>query len=688
MFEQNISFEVWGGDGGKYRLMDSNGEAVETTPQETCDRISSALSDIEAPELREKYFRKFQSIMGKKFAGGGRIMANAGAGSYKKETSPINCTVMRQIPDSLSGIMDVLKDAALTLKAGCGVGYDFSTIRPKDAFVYGAGANTSGVISFMKIFDASCATIMSGGGRRGAQMGCLDISHPEIEDFIKAKRENGILRYFNLSCLITDEFMNAVENNDTWTLWFWNKDHNNNNFSNVSKDKIKIIEKDNISFSFPEYDYFQFAETHNEVEWGNCKTSDIFYKTSYKTMPAKELFDLIMVSTYSFAEPGFILIDRVNKENNLYFCESIRCTNPCGEQPLHPLTSCLLGSIILPAYIENRFSDKAYFDFDALYSDVIIASRALDNVVEINNLPLHEMQEQILMKRRHGLGITGLGSSLNMLCMKYGSKESLDLAEKISYTIAAASLKSNIELAKEKGCAPIFSTKKSRKLVVKSEYMIRLLDSLANKKDIVSDILKYGLRYSHATSIAPTGTMSLTWGNNCSNGLEPVFENKYMRNIRQHGKKTKVQEEVFDLSYFYWTKDFKDAPLPEYWSTTNNLSVSDHINMQAVIQKWCDSSISKTINVPTNYPFEDFKKVYMDGWKKGLKGITTFRFNPDVFSGVLVQQSDLASTDYIFTLDDGSEIRFNGSQTVEYDGELHNVANLFDALKEGLYGNM
>lgn len=683
MFKQNISFEVWGGDAGKYRLRDSDGKPLESSPEETCDRVSTTLAECEKD--KDYWFSEFKKIVGTKFAGGGRIMANIGAKDVKKETSPINCTVMRQIPDSMAGIMAVAAEAAVTLKSGCGVGYDFSTIRPKGSYVFGAGAATSGIISFMKIFDAVCSTVMSGGGRRGAQMGCLDVASPEIEDFITEKRKDGMLRYFNLSVLITDDFMKSVVEDKDWNLWFWEKSKSK---LDVKKSDVFLIKKDDIPYAHSEYDYFSFAKDHNEVIYGNCTTKDIFYKKIYKTVKAKELFDLIMKSTYEFWEPGFILIDRMNRENNLYFCETIRCTNPCSEQPLPPLASCLLGSMILTEYVKNPFEKDCYFDFKSFEYDVKVANRLLDNVVELNNLPLQELQDQIIQKRRHGLGFTGLGSMFNMMRMPYGSEESQNILDKISFTLAAVSLRTNIELAKEKGCAPIFKLAKNRQLVLKSQYLSRLIDAMEDKEQIIADILKYGLRYSHATSIAPTGTMSLTWGNNCSNGIEPVFKNSYIRNIRQAHRKTKVQEKVMDYSFFLWKEKYADAELPSYWSTTNNLSVNDHLIIQSIAQKWCDSAISKTINVPSDYSFEDFKNVYLDGWKLGLKGVTTFKPNASVSSGVLTEEEELSKNKYIFTLEDGSEVTLSGIDNVEYDGEMHNVANLFDALKEGIYGNM
>jgi ribonucleoside-diphosphate reductase alpha chain len=685
MFKQNISFEVWGGEAGKYRLRDDDNNPLENTPEESCARVAKALSEIE-PKDHEHWYEEFKAITGYRFAGGGRIMANAGSGKYKKGTSPINCTVMKQIPDSMSGIMDVAKDAALTLRAGCGVGYDFSTIRPKGSHVFGAGAATSGIISFMKIFDSICSTIMSGGARRGAQMACLDVSSPEIEDFITEKRKDGQLRYFNCSVLICDEFMNSVEKDETWDLWFWEK--NKDKLLKINKKDICVIRKDDIPYNHRDYNYFSFAEDHTECVYKNCNKDDVFFKKIFKTVKAKDLFDLIITSTYNFWEPGFLLIDRANKENNLYFCETFRCSNPCGEQILHPATSCLLGSMILPAYVKNEFEKNVSFDFEQFSKDIRVASRLLDNVVEINNLPLPEMQEEIINKRRHGLGFTGVGSLFNLMGFSYGSKESKTILDKISYILAKESLLENINLAKEKGCAPIFSSKENREAVLKSVYLKRLLDTLDNKKEIMKDILEYGLRYSHATSIAPTGTLSLTWGNNCSNGIEPVFANSYLRNIRDPNKKTKVQEEVFDYSYFLWKEKFKDKPLPSYWSTTDTLNVEDHLNLQAIAQKWCDSAISKTINVPADYSFEKFKNVYLEGWKLGLKGVTTYRPNAAVSSGVLTQKQDLENTEYIFMLEDGSEVKVKGSEFVEYDNEKHNVANLFDALKEGIYGKM
>jgi ribonucleoside-diphosphate reductase alpha chain len=683
MFRQNIAFDTWG---SKYQLKDHLGNAIEKTPKETCERVSRALANIETKD-KDYWYEQFMSIMGTRFAGGGRIMANVGAEKYKKETSPINCTVMRQIPDSMAGIMDIAKEAALTLKAGCGVGYDFSTIRPKGAFVYGAGAETSGVISFMKIFDAVCSTVLSGGARRGAQMACLDISSPEIEEFITEKRKDGALRYFNCSVLITDIFMESVENDGEWSLWFWQKQYDG---KQPTPDKIKIVRKDDIPYNHSEYEYFSFSEDHNEVTWKNCTPKDIFKKIVYKTVKAKYLFELITKSTYSFWEPGFILIDRINTENNLYFCETIRALNPCGEQGLHPLTSCLLGSMILTKYVKHPFEKTVSFDFAQLTKDVRIASRALDNVVELNNLPIPEMQTEILKKRRHGLGFTGLGSALNMMNMAYGSNESLELAEKIQYTLAEVSLLISIELAKEKGCATIFNDKDNRIAVCKSGFMQRLLASFDSdtRKQIKSDILEHGLRYSHATSVAPTGTMSMSWGDYCSGGIEPVLSDTQLRNIRSPKKKTKIQEEVFDYAFFLWKNKFENKKLPSHWRTTNDLKVEDHMKMQSVVQKWCDSSISKTVNVPVDYSFEDFKNIYMRAWKLGLKGMTTYRPNPEVSSGVIMQKKDLENTEYSFTLEDGTEVILKGSEQVEYDGETHNVANLFDALKEGLYGRM
>lgn len=687
MFKQKICFEIWGGENGKYRLLDNIGNPIDLVPEDTCYRVAEALANVEK-ENKEKWFPKFKKILGTKFAGGGRIMANAGSQSYKKEVSLINCVVSSQLADSMEAIMDLAKEAALVLKAGCGIGYDFSPLRPKGARVYGAGSGTSGVISFMKVFDTICSTILSGGGRRGSQLGALDIQHPDVEEFIEAKRQDGVLRYFNVSVLITDKFMKAVQNKESWDLWFWEKDRDGL-AKNIDKNQIKLIKKNDIPFRYSEYNYFSFAEDHAEVLYKNCLHTDVYIKKVYKTINAFELFEKITQSTYLFNDPGFLLIDKVNIENNLWFIETIRTSNPCGEQPLGPQSNCLLGSIILVSYVSDPFTPKCSFDWESYKTDVRIANRALDNVVEINNLPLQALDDNLKYQRRHGLGFTGLGSTLNMLKMSYGMEESANFAEQIMLVMAQESLLESIEIAKEKGCAPAFSTKQSREDFMNSGYMKRLLDSFTDKKsDIVSSIIKYGVRWSHATSIAPTGTLSLTWGNNCSNGIEPVFANSYLRNIRSAGKKTKVQEEVLDYAYFEWNQKFGNKTLPDYWRTTDNLTIEDHIKIQSVIQKWCDSSISKTINIPTNYPYEKFKNVYFTAWENGLKGVTTFRFNPEIASGVLVQKSDLDNTEYTFILEDGSEITVKGSDNITYDGENHVAANLFDALKEGLYGNM
>lgn len=683
MFKQNISWEIWGGDNGKYKLKDSDGNAVDKTPEDTCRRVANGLAlSEEDPQTWEERF--YELMAGGRMSGGGRITANAGSGAHKKNASLINCVVLRQIPDSMLGIMETAKEAALTLRAGCGVGFDFSTIRPKGFYVFGAGSETSGVLSFMKIFDSTCSTVMSGGSRRGAMLSGLDIQHPEIESYIGCKREDGVLRYFNLSVLITDRFMNAVKNDEQWDLWFWKKAKR----QDIPEDDIKMIKRNDIPYHYPDFSFFQYAEDHAEVEFGNCTKDDIFVKHITKTMKAKELFNMIMKSTYDFAEPGFLLVDRINKDNPLGFEEVIRTSNPCGEQQLPPSGSCLLGSMILPPYITNPFDKGVKFNWDQFREDVRTANRMLDNVVEVNNLPLTSLEEQLTYNRRHGLGFTGLGTAFNMMRMSYGDEESLEFSDKLMHTIAEISLDESIKLAKEKGCAPIFEDIRKRELVIESGYLSRLIDSLENRDEVVEKILKYGLRYSHATSIAPTGTMSLTWGNNCSNGLEPSFANSYMRNIRVPGKKTKLQEEVMSYEYKLWRDTKGETELPSWWRVTDDLSIDDHIEVQSAIQRWTDSACSKTINVSTDCPFDTFQNAYFKGWEKGLKGITTFRFNPEAFTGVLVRKEDLEDTKYVFITEDKKEVVVNGSDEIIYDGETHNAANLFDALKEGLYGDM
>ncbi len=1065
---QPASLDIWD---KKYRLKSKTGEVIDADIAGTYARVARALADVEeTPEKREQWFERFFWALQNGAIPAGRITSNAGALEHKPATSTINCTVSRAVPDSMDGILSSVHEAGLTLKAGCGIGYEFSTLRPKGAFVSGAGAYTSGPLSFMDIFDAMCFTVSSAGGRRGAQMGTFDIAHPDIMDFIKAKREDGRLRQFNLSCLITDEFMQAVKKNGSWDLVFPVSRHE------YEDPEARIV-----------WRYWPVTEGYitNNLGQVACKV--------YKTLPARRLWDLIMASTYDYAEPGFILIDKINEMNNNWFCENIRATNPCvtadtwaqtaagprqvrdlintpflarvdgmdhvsgpegffktatkpvvrlmttegynlrltadhrvrrvtrftryatdtqwcaagelrpgdrvllndhransqwvgpysreegyltgllvgdgvlksdkavlsvwkpaaiangpqailtsgpdavmaetlraaktlphrsdfigwmpvpgrgeyrlalgalkrlagelgmrpgekritpaleqassefyrgflrglfdtdgsvqgdqtkgvsvrlaqsdlamleavqrmllrlgiasrlytdrreagtsllpdgkggyrtyptkaqhelaisgenllrfaeligfadsdkatrleqllaryqrrfnrerfvarvesitadgvedvydvqipgvntfdanglhahncGEQPLPQYGSCLLGSVNLTKFVEEPFTDNARFNWKLYREVVAVFTRMLDNVVEINGLPLEQQRHEIHHKRRHGMGFLGLGSTLTMLRMKYGSPESLEFTGRVAREMAEVGWEAGIALAEEKGPAPIMEDEFSvtEEMLARRPEMRRdgyqVGDQVKGKvllarysrymqqfdKGLTDRIAEKGARFTHHTSIAPTGTISLSLANNASNGIEPSFAHQYSRNVLREGKKSKEKVEVFSFELLAYRTlinpkaapdtDDPQAKLPDYFITADHINPREHVDVQAAAQKWVDSSISKTANVPTDYPYEDFKDIYMYAFDQGLKGCTTFRFNPEAFQGVLVKEKDLENTLYRFQLANGETVEVKGNEEIEYDGEVHNAANLYDALKEGYYG--
>ncbi len=695
---QSVSLDIWD---KKYRLKNKQGSFIDQDMDDTYQRVARALADVEeTEEKRGLWFEKFLWALRRGAIPAGRITSNAGAQEHKPATSTINCTVSGIVEDSMDGILEKVHEAGLTLKAGCGIGYEFSTLRPKGAFVAGAGAYTSGPLSFMDIYDKMCFTVSSAGGRRGAQMATFDISHPDVTDFIKAKREAGRLRQFNLSTLITKEFMEAVKADAEWKLAF------------------PVTEKEAIA------DDLDIADTEQVVwrEWpvkGKYLTRESDGKVAcrvYKTIKAQRLWDVIMSSTYDFAEPGFILIDRVNEMNNNWFCENIRATNPCGEQPLPPYGACLLGSINLTKFVRDPFTEHTHFDWDEYREVVAIFTRMLDNVVEINGLPLQQQRDEIVRKRRHGMGYLGLGSTLTMLRMKYGEADSLQFTEEVTKVMAEVGWEVGVELAEEKGAAPIMEEEFeiTTDLLSKRPEMakdgIKLGDKVKGKvlmglysrymqqfpEKLRQQIATTGSRFSHHSSIAPTGTISLSLANNASNGIEPSFAHHYSRNVIREGKKSKEKVDVFSYELLAYRElvnpdampfsDKAEEQLPAYFLDSSTIAAKAHVDIQAAAQKWIDSSISKTINVPTDYDFGDFKNIYLYAYEKGLKGCTTFRFNPEAFQGVLVTEKDLENTTYKFTLDDGSVIEAKGNEDIEYDGEIHTAANLYDALKEGYYG--
>ncbi|OIP99769.1 MAG: ribonucleoside-diphosphate reductase [Zetaproteobacteria bacterium CG2_30_46_52] len=1068
---QPASEDIWD---KKYRLKNKDGNAVDTCIEDTYARVATALSEVEDEDKREFWRNRFTWALANGAIPAGRIMSNAGAQEHKPATSTINCTVSGVIPDSMDGILTMVKEAGLTLKAGCGIGYEFSTLRPKGAYVSGAGAYTSGPLSFMDIYDKMCFTVSSAGGRRGAQMGTFDISHPDVIDFIKAKREDGRLRQFNLSCLITRDFMQAVKDDADWDLVFPATPHE------LADESTRVVFK--LVPNPPK------NATKNDMGLTACRV--------YKTIRAQRLWDVIMASTYDYAEPGFILIDEVNDLNNNWFCEDIRATNPCvtsdtwvqtsegprqvgqllgkgfnavvdgkkhatgeqgffktahkdvlrlqtkegyalrlthdhrvrkvttlsrfrcetewteaaklqagdkvllnqhinaqwggelnsdhgyllgllvgdgtlkketavisvwaermvanghkgqsgnssfaliqeaeraataftqrgdfsgfaeisergewrmkftalrdlafklgmsvgdksitpamekessdfykgflrgffdadgsvqgnqqkgvsvrlaqsdlpclqavqrmllrlgivstiyknrraaglsmlpdgkggqkayptkaqhelvitganlevyqqqigfadtdkqvrltqslgaykrklnrerfiaevesvandgtedvydvqvpgintfdgnglhahncGEQPLPPYGACLLGSINLTKFVREPFTENASFDWDTYREVVSVFTRMLDNVVDINGLPLEKQREAILSKRRHGMGFLGLGSALAMLRQTYGSESSLAFTEKVAYEMAKTGFAAGLQLAEEKGPAPMMEqdfTVTAEMMLKRPEMAadgIKIGDSLKGKvlwskysrymqkfndsgdAELLKALEEKGCRFTHHSSIAPTGTISLSLANNASNGIEPSFAHHYARNVIREGKKSKEKVDVFSYELLAYRELINAAAmpfsqeegskLPDYFISADAVTPTQHVDIQAAAQKWVDSSISKTANVPTDFPYDDFKDIYMYAFDKGLKGCTTFRFNPEAFQGVLVKEEDLANTTYKFTLEDGTVVEAKGNEEIEYDGEMHSAANLFDALKEGYYG--
>lgn len=558
-FSAPIAEQIWD---MKYRFKEADGTAIDASVEDSWHRIARALASVEKDpsQWEGKFFNALEDF---KYLPAGRITAGAGTG---RAVTLFNCFVMGTVPDSMSGIFDMLKEAAITMQQGGGIGYDFSTIRPKGAGVKGVAADASGPLSFMDVWDSMCRTIMSAGSRRGAMMATMRCDHPDIEDFITAKKDSARLRMFNLSVLVTDDFMEAVKSDGNWELKF------------------------------------------ND--------------TVYHTIQARDLWNKIMRGTYDYAEPGVIFIDRINKANNLSYCETIAATNPCGEQPLPPYGACLLGSINMARLVANPFEDTARLDETALAELVATAVRMMDNVVDESRFPLEAQAQEAAAKRRIGLGVTGLADALLMVGQRYGSEEAALQTEAWMKQIARAAYLASVDLAKEKGAFPLFDAEK----YLATGTMMQM------DEDVRDAIRTHGIRNALLTSIAPTGTISLYAGN-VSSGIEPVFAYAYTRKVLQKDG-SRTEEEVVDYAVDMWRQKFGDAELPAYFVNAQTLAPLDHVRMQAAAQKWVDSSISKTINCPEDISFEDFKEVYMAAWDQGCKGCTTYRPN-DVTGSVL-----------------------------------------------------
>ncbi len=636
---QAASIDIWD---AKYRLTAKDGNKIDDSIDATYKRVALALAGVEVESKREQFYKDFLWALRSGAIPAGRIISNAGAREHKPATSTINCTVSGTVGDSMDNILNKVHEAGLTLKAGCGIGYEFSTLRPKGAYVTGAGAYTSGPLSFMDIYDKMCFTVSSAGGRRGAQMGTFDVGHPDIMEFIRAKREDGRLRQFNLSLLVTDEFMQAVINEDDWSLAFPATQ------KEVDEEELDI--NDSSQFVWREW-----------PEAGNYVTDSkgLVACKIYKVLPARRVWDLIMASTYDFAEPGFVLIDKVNEMNNNWFDENIRATNPCGEQPLPPYGSCLLGSVNLTRFVVDPFTAEARFDWEG-------SARSSRHSHECSTMLWKSMAcrcHSSATKFRESAAtawvswVSGRRPRCCACAMAMRSRSSLPKRWRGSWRWLAGKKRWNWRA--RKGPAPIMNEqfevteamlRKRPEMMadgyqvgdkVRRTYFACALQPLyaencrRGTRHLSMQLAETGARFTHHSSIAPTGTISLSLANNASNGIEPSFAHHYFRNVIRQGKKTKEKVDVFSfelLAYRELVDQGSDAGtaqttsrrgnnLPDYFITAEDVSPKAHVDIQAAAQKWIDSSISKTANVPTDFPYEDFKDVYLYAYRAGSQGM-------------------------------------------------------------------
>ena len=578
-FSAPIAEAIWD---MKYRFKETDGTPIDHTVEDSWRRIARSLASVEKTpsDWEDRFYAALEDF---RFLPAGRITAGAGTG---RSVTLFNCFVMGTIPDNMDGIFNALREAALTMQQGGGIGYDFSTIRPKGAEVKGVAADASGPLSFMDVWDAMCRTIMSAGSRRGAMMATIRCDHPDIESFITAKSDAVRLRMFNLSVLVTDDFMAAVKADGPWDLVF--------------KGKV------------------------------------------YHTVQARDLWNKIMQATYDYAEPGVIFIDRINAANNLAYAEEIAATNPCGEQPLPPYGACLLGSVNLARLVQDPFEAGADIDPDELDDLVATAVRMMDNVVDASRFPLDAQAQEAQAKRRIGLGVTGLADALLMMGLRYGSEAAAEQTDRWLHQIARGAYLASTRLAAEKGAFPLFDAE-----AFLDSGTMRGMDD-----DVRAAVADHGIRNALLTSIAPTGTISLYAGN-VSSGIEPVFAYSYTRKVLQKDG-SRTEEEVVDYAVALWREKFGEVDLPDYFVNAQTLAPEDHVRMQAAAQRWIDSSISKTINVPEDISFEAFKSVYMQAWDQGCKGCTTYRPN-DVTGSVL-------------TVSETSEVEPAQTQTLPAEG--------------------
>lgn len=577
VFNNDISRLIWE---TKYRYRINN--QAERTIQQSWQRVANCLADVEEKDVtywQEQFYSILENFH---FLPGGRILAGSGV---PQRLTLFNCFVMGEIDDSIDGIFDALKESALTMQQGGGIGCDFSNLRPQGTQARRVGSIASGPVSFMRIWDSMCATLLSTGTRRGAMMATLRCDHPDIEQFIAAKQDKRELRHFNLSVLVTDNFMQAIEQNADWPLVF--------PAGHLSENK---------------HDRIVQRHWNSTTDTEPCKI--------IKVIKARTLWDKLTRASYDYAEPGVLFIDRINRMNNLNWCEHISATNPCGEIPLPAYGACNLGSINLTQFVIEPYNALAKLDFEAIGRTIAIATRLMDNVIGASRFPLPAQAHQAHNTRRIGLGISGLADTLIMLGLPYAGEAARQLAASVMQTICHTAYRTSIELAKEKGCFPLLN---------KAKYLATpFIKSLPG--DIQQAIGRYGIRNSHLTAIAPTGTISLL-ANNISSGLEPVFDWQYQRRVLIEEGHYETYT-VTDYACRQWRDRFGGDSLPGQFIEAQNLSPMDHLLMQAAIQPYVDNAISKTINIPQDYDFEKYKDVYLQAYKMDLKGCTTFRPNP------------------------------------------------------------
>lgn len=574
ILKEPISKTIWD---IKYRYRHQR-HAIDKTIEDTWRRVAKAIAKAEKGAERGHWQKEFYGILEEfRFLPGGRILAGAGT---KHRVTLFNCFVMDIAEDSLRGIFDALEEGALTLQQGGGVGYDFSVLRPKGDKVKRTGLTASGPISFMRIWDTTCGIMLSTGARRGAMMGVLRCDHPDIEEFITAKEDPHELRHFNVSVMVSDAFMEAVKNDAEWALVF-----------PAERDDGEII-------------YRQWGASLEAIP---CRV--------YRRIKARNLWNKIIYSAYNYAEPGVLFGDTINRMNNLWYRERINATNPCGEIPLPPYGACDLGAINLTRFIIAPFSPSAKINWADIEETVKMATRFQDNVIDVSHYPLKVQRQQAIGTRRIGLGLTGLADAFVMLGIRYGSPESIALSREIMKRTAEVTWQTSIELAQEKGPFPFFQPD-----YLRGEF-VQTLDETIRRR-----LASHGVRNSHHNTIAPTGTISLL-ANNVSNGIEPIFKANYDRHVRSSEGGINTFR-VNDYAYQLWVSENRNEKLPPAWVDTNSLSPESHLQVQGAIQPFIDNAISKTINIPRDFPFEKLADVYTKAYEMGLKGCTIFRPNP------------------------------------------------------------